>query len=267
MAAARGDPVSWGPAVEGEGLAEIADIETASEEYARRFAGPVGRYFLDVQAHKTLALLEDVAGSRVLDVGGGHAQLAVPLARAGFRVTVTGSADSCRERLDTSLPPGAFEFRRCDVLDLPYAGGEFEAVIAFRLLPHVEAWQALLAELCRVARRFVVVDYPDTRSFNAVQRSFFGWKKAIEGNTRTFRCFSRRDLLREFAAHGFGRAVFVPQFFVPMAIHRAVRSVRLSKGVEGLSRMTGLTHRFGSPVIVRVTRGGESSRNDDGAAR
>ena len=33
-------------------------------------------------------------------VGGGHAQAAVPLAKDGHRVTVTGSDESCRRRLD-----------------------------------------------------------------------------------------------------------------------------------------------------------------------
>ena len=34
-----------------------ADVETASEGYARRFAGPVGAWFLEIQARLTLELL------------------------------------------------------------------------------------------------------------------------------------------------------------------------------------------------------------------
>ena len=51
---------------------ETADIETSSEDYASRFAGGVGRYFLDEQTRITLELLGDVRGSSVLDVGGAH---------------------------------------------------------------------------------------------------------------------------------------------------------------------------------------------------
>ncbi len=42
---------------------EDADVETSSEGYARRFAGPVGRFFLDRQAESTLALLRPFPGA------------------------------------------------------------------------------------------------------------------------------------------------------------------------------------------------------------
>ena len=42
----------------------------------------------------------------MLDVGGGHGQLAIPLCRAGYRVTVLGSDASCRRRLE-ALVAGA----------------------------------------------------------------------------------------------------------------------------------------------------------------
>ena len=64
---------------------ERADVETSSEGYARRFAGPVGRYFLKVQEEITLRLLAPWPRARVLDVGGGHAQLAPPLVAQGHQ--------------------------------------------------------------------------------------------------------------------------------------------------------------------------------------
>ena len=53
------------------------DVETASDGYARRFAGPVGTYFLARQAAAVARLLSDsdAPGRRALDVGGGHGQL------------------------------------------------------------------------------------------------------------------------------------------------------------------------------------------------
>ena len=76
-----------------------ADVETSSAAYARRFEGAVGRWFLDVQARVTLELLRPRAGTSVLDVGGGHAQLTGPLLAAGCQVTVYGSAEACRDRV------------------------------------------------------------------------------------------------------------------------------------------------------------------------
>lgn len=233
-------------------FAETADVETASEEYARRFAGPVGKFFLEIQTRLFLELLARWPDATVLDVGGGHAQLAVPLVQGGFRLTVTGSSESCRERLDRNLQPGSFTFRVCDVLDLPYEDNEFDVVVAFRLLPHVDQWQKLIREMCRVARLAVIIDYPDRRSFNLVQKAFFGWKKAVERNTRPFRCFARAEVAAEFAKNRFGKPEYRPEYFVPMAIHRALGRQRVSSRLEAISRGLGLTRLFGSPVILRA---------------
>jgi 2-polyprenyl-3-methyl-5-hydroxy-6-metoxy-1,4-benzoquinol methylase len=233
---------------------ETADVETASDGYATRFAGPVGAFFLATQTRVVLALLAPWPGARVLDVGGGHGQLAAPLVAHGYRVTVAGSSLVCRARLDRLLPAGGFEFRAADLLALPFDDRQFDAVLSFRLLPHAERWRELVGELCRVARRAVVVDYPDRRSVNRVAPQLFRWKRWVEANTRPYRCFTRREVLGELAGHGFGRPAVVPQFFVPMAAHRALGKAALSRAVERASGALGLTRALGSPVIVRAER-------------
>ncbi len=238
--------------------AETADVETSSDDYATRFAGAVGAFFLDTQTRATLKLLAPWPGARVLDVGGGHAQLAVPLVEHGYRVTVAGSAEVCRARLDRLLPAGGFEFRAGDLLALPFADREFDAVLCLRLLPHAERWRELIAELCRLARRAVVLDYPDRRSVNLVAPQLFRWKRRVESNTRPYRCFTRREVTGELARHGFGRPAMAPQFFAPMAAHRALGkatgSAALSRAVERASGALGLTRILGSPVVLRAER-------------
>lgn len=233
---------------------EIADIETATAGYASRFSGPVGDYFLEIQAEITLALLRDLPGARILDVGGGHAQLAEPLVRRGFAVTVTGSADSCRERLDLRLPPGSFTYRTCDSLALPFADRSFPVVMSFRLLPHAARWRELIAEMCRVADRAVIFDYPDRRSTNILYEQFFAMKKQLEGNTRTFTLFCRREIAAELVRNGFAPPVFRPEFLLPMVVHRKVGKRTFSRAVESCFRLTGLTALFGSPIICRSDR-------------
>lgn len=247
-----------GPQLAGVLGREAPDIESSSEGYARRFAGPVGEHFLDVQARLTLDLLAPYPGASVLDVGGGHAQLAVPLARAGFAVTVAGSSEICRARLDR-LAPGGVEFRAGDLLALPFPDRSFDVAMSFRLLTHIERWQELVAELARVARHAVVVDYPDLRSFNLLYGALFGLKRAAEGNTRTFHCYRPRTLARELARHGFGEADFRRQFFLPMVVHRVVGRAGLTRATERVSEAVGLTRALGSPVILRATRSGEST--------
>ena len=233
---------------------ETADIETASEGYASRFRGAAGEYFLARQADITLKLLGDLPGARILEVGGGHAQLAEPLVKNGYSVTVTGSDDSCRRRLDQRLAPGSFTYLTCDSLSLPFDDRSFDVVMAFRLLPHVDRWQQLLTELCRVADKCLIVDYPDRRSTNILYSQLFAMKKKMEGNTRTFTLFTRGQMAAEVVGNGFNRPRFIPEFLLPMVVHRKLDNKALSNLIESSFRLTGLTQFFGSTIIFRSDR-------------
>jgi SAM-dependent methyltransferase len=230
------------------------DVETSSDAYARRFAGPVGAYFLERQAEVTLALLAPWPRARVLDVGGGHGQLVGPLAEAGYEVTVLGSDPSCRRRVACWVDAGRARFTAGDLTRLPSADGAFDVALAFRLLPHVDDWQALVAELCRIARRGVVVDYPTRRSVNAVAEPLFGLKKGVEGDTRPFRVFDDGAVADAFSAAGFLVTARRPEFVLPMALHRAVGKAPLSRATEGALAALGLRRLLGSPVVLRAER-------------
>ncbi len=233
---------------------ETADIETASAEYACRFKGAAGEYFLNRQTELVMELLQDFPGATVLDVGGGHAQIAAPLVAKGFEVTVTGSDDSCRTLLDQRIDSGNFKYYTCDLLNLPFKDRSFSVVLAFRLLPHVKRWQRVLAELCRVADKVVISDYPDRRSTNIFYSQFFSMKKRIEGNTRPFTLFTRKQITEELVRNGFKQPNFHPQFFLPMVVHRTLQNWKVSFWAESLCRKSGLTAKLGSPVIFRADR-------------
>ncbi|HYN01421.1 MAG TPA: class I SAM-dependent methyltransferase [Vicinamibacteria bacterium] len=235
---------------------EDADVETSSEGYARRFAGPVGRFFLERQAEATLDLLRPFPGASVLDVGGGHGQATGPLVEAGHAVTILGSDASCEARVRPWTGAGRATFVSGDLLAPPFPDRSHDVVLSYRLLPHVARWPELVATLCRLARRAVVVDYPTRRSVNAVADFFFGLKKGVEGNTRPFTVFSDAEVEMAFAAHGFLPTGRRPQFFFPMALHRGLGSAALARGFEGTARALGLTHTLGSPVILRLERRG-----------
>lgn len=251
---ARGVAVGGLPTA-GRSLREDADVETSSEGYARRFAGPVGRWFLELQAESALALLADLApGARVLDVGGGHAQLAPMLLEAGYDVTVAGSNSGCAARLQPLLSERC-RFVAADLLELPHQDRSFDAVLSFRLLPHSVDWCRLTAELCRVARRAVVVDYPSRRSVNVAADRLFGLKRRLEGNTRPFMIFTPAQIAEEFARHGFRVAGTRPQCFWPMVLHRAHGSAAIGRFLEAPVRLAGLTRLLGSPIVMRADRG------------
>jgi SAM-dependent methyltransferase len=238
-----------------DGLVEDADIGTSSEDYARRFTGAVGRWFVETQTRITLSFLSALpVGASVLDVGGGHAQITPPLLEAGYEVTVAGSDPSCSARLQPWISSGRCKYDVADLRSLHYPDRSFDAVVCLRLLPHSVDWRGLIAELCRVASRTVVIDYPSLRSANIVASHFFPLKRGIELNTRRFMTFSPGQIQAAFAAQGFIVRAEQPQFLLPMVLHRLANHSLLSKAAERPGRWLGLTRRFGSPVIARADR-------------
>ena len=230
------------------------DVETSSADYARRFSGPAGEFLLDVQARSVQRVLGDLKPGTALDVGGGHGQLVDPLRSMGWQVTVHGSDDACARNLRELHGKHDCTFLRGSLFALPVADQSFDLVVAVRLVSHVDDWPRLLGEMCRVARRAVVIDHPSKFALNALTPMLFGVKKSLEGNTRPYLSFSRKELMAEFARHGFGQEREVKQFFMPMAVHRLGRGALPFRAAEAVFRSTGLTALAGSPVILRVDR-------------
>jgi len=233
---------------------EDADIVTSSDDYAGRFAGPTGSWFLQVQERIALDLTTGARGARILDVGGGHGQIAGPLCRAGYKVTVLGSSDACRARIADLVTAGDCEFQVGNVVALPFDDRSFEMSVSFRLLPHCNRWQDLVSELCRVSSQAVIVDYPAITGLNALAPALFGAKKKIEGNTRAWRQFTHNEICRAFERHDFRLQDRQGQFFLPMVLHRSIHCRILSRFMEGTSAALGLRSRFGSPVIAAFVR-------------
>ena len=239
----------------GTAAAAAPDVETSSEGYARRFAGAVGSFFLERQRDLVLALLSPWPGARVLDVGGGHGQLVGPLAEAGYAVTVLASDPTCRRRVASWVDTGRARFEVGDLARLPAADGAFDVALAFRLLPHVDDWARLVAELCRVASSAVVVDYPSRRSVNAAAAPLFALKKGVEGDTRPFRVFRDAEVAAAFRAAGFSPTARRPEFALPMALHRSLGAAPLSRAAEAVLGAAGIRRLLGSPVILRAEPG------------
>ncbi len=104
---------------------ETADIETSNDQYATRFSGGTGEWMLSVQEKITLDLIQPCPSKKVLDVGGGHGQLSIPLCRDGYTVTVLSSAESCRHRIKTIIDEGKCTFEVGNIVDLPYEDNSF----------------------------------------------------------------------------------------------------------------------------------------------
>jgi 2-polyprenyl-3-methyl-5-hydroxy-6-metoxy-1,4-benzoquinol methylase len=237
---------------------ETADIETASEGYAARFAGGIGQWMLGLQERIVRQALRDCRSGRILDVGGGHGQLAIPLAEAGYAVTVAGSSEAPPPRLQQYIQDGRISYQQANLIDLPYAAASFDTVICFRFISHCGRWRQLVDELCRVGGKRVVIDYPNWESVNIASPALFKLKRLVEKNTRHYTIFSHRQISRAFQHNGFSGLRRHNQFFLPMALHRAMKKPALSSKLENLCRTCGLTAALGSPTILVAEKGAGS---------
>jgi ubiquinone/menaquinone biosynthesis C-methylase UbiE len=112
---------------------------------------------------------------RVLDVPCGGGRVAVHLSRLGYDVACADLSEAmlaiARERVHSEGLPCPVE--KQDVERLAYPDRRFDTVISFRLFhhfPNAATRQRVASELCRVARRFVVLSYFSPWSFTSAKR-------------------------------------------------------------------------------------------------
>ena len=233
---------------------DCPDIHSSTDDYATRFRGTVGQWFLEVQETGTRKLLSGKTSLNILDVGGGHGQNIEGLLRAGHKLTVQGSDSSCKKRIQNYINDSRIQFVESPLTKLPFPDQTFDAVISYRMITHVPDYPLFIAELCRVAQNTILVDFSSLQSINYFSELFFSLKKGLEKNTRTFSMFWQKDLEKEFNKHGFYFHSRYGQFVFPMALHRMLKIKSLSVLMESAARMTGLSNLFGSPVLLRMDR-------------
>jgi 2-polyprenyl-3-methyl-5-hydroxy-6-metoxy-1,4-benzoquinol methylase len=231
----------------------FCDVDSATPDYARRFSGEVGSWFLSVQKEALLTCLETLFpvgsnGATALDIGGGHGQIVSVLAEEGFATTLLASEDAAIGEAQKFISQKTVTCAVGDPLHLPFDDKSFDLVTSFRILPHTDEWPRLVAEMCRVARVGVVIDYPTTESINIISKMFFGVKKNIEKNTRPFTLFSKKEIRSAFGKSGFTSKECVGQFVLPMALYRAVGVRGLGVVSEKFFQTLGFSI-VGSPVV------------------
>jgi ubiquinone/menaquinone biosynthesis C-methylase UbiE len=234
------------------------DIVTASSEYALRFSGATGAFFLQRQTAAVVSLLDRIGNDRcsVLEVGGGHAQLTQLFLDRGHSVTVHGSALSCFGRIAELEERYGDRIQRLlgSLKRVPVDDASFDVVCSIRLLAHVGSWQELVAEKCRLSRRFVICEFPTDQGVQRLASTLHPLKVRLEPDTRPFTTASVDAVHRELQRHGFRVVQVERQFVLPMALHRFIGSAPLSRAIERVLRGFGITRRIGSPAIILAER-------------
>ena len=233
-----------------------ADPAMAEAFDALRFGGPIGRLVAETQERVIASFLAPVSGRTVLDVGTGTGRAAIALAGRGARVTgVDPSPEMLAVASKRAREAGAdITFAPGDAHELSFGDRSFDAVICLRVLMHTPDWRQSLAELCRVAQRHVVFDYPALLSAAALQALSRRVAATLGARVEAYRVFSDRAIHQALSANGFQISDVHRQFALPIALHKRFNRAAMTARVEGMLARAGLTRVVGSPVTVVAER-------------
>ncbi|HSL21834.1 MAG TPA: methyltransferase domain-containing protein [Vicinamibacterales bacterium] len=234
--------------------AVYADPGMAERFDAMRFGGPIGTLIAESQERVLVDFLGDVRGRSILDVGTGTGRAALALATRGAAVRGLDASSEmlavARRRADSAGLD--VEFTTGDAHALPLADRSVDAAVSLRVLMHTPGWGRCVAELCRVARHQVIVDFPAAASAAWLQSAARTWRLAR--HREAYRVFTLGTMRQAFAANGFAITRVHRQFVLPIALHKAIGSRAFTRVVEGAFAALGLLRLFGSPVTVLAER-------------
>ena len=229
-----------------------ADRNVAESFEALRFGGPIGRYLLETQDRLLRAALAPLPGRRVLDVGTGTGRAGISLAQAGASVVgVDASSEMLAvARLRARTAGVHVELLPGDAHALPLADGSVDAAVSLRVLMHTPDWDRCLAELCRVSRWRVVVDFPSLASAAAFESGARRIAHAFGRRTEPYRVLRAHAVVQALRRHGFSVVDVHRQFVLPIALHKSIGSLAVTRAAEGGLAAMGLLRLLGSPVTI-----------------
>jgi ubiquinone/menaquinone biosynthesis C-methylase UbiE len=252
--------VSRRPAGDHYSYTVYADPDTAKTFDDRRFGGPIGELVAGTQARVLLDMAGPIHQRPVLDVGTGTGRAALLFARGGANVTGLDASD---EMLAIARQRAAAEglgvtFRLGDAHDLEFADRSFDVAVSLRVLMHTPKWRRCIAELCRVASRLVIVDYPSAVSAALLESMTRRLLYAAGRRTEPYQVFTHRAIAAAFERCGFAVRSVHRQFVLPIALHKTLGSRRVTEATENLLARAHLLEVFGSPVTLVAERCGSS---------
>ena len=173
--------------------------------------------------------LAPLAGRRVLDVGTGTGRAAIgprtsrrdasPASmRRSEMLRVARRARARRARTRST-------FGRGDAHASAVRRSPFDAVVCLRVLMHTPDWRESLAELCRVARGRVVIDYPalaQRRRPSSRRRAGGAGRRPVR--VEAYRVFADESVSDVLARAGFRVVDRHRQFVLPIALHKRLGS-------------------------------------------
>jgi len=171
---------------------------------------------------RALAHVSDV--DTFLDIPCGAGRASILLAREGFDTTGADLGEAVSSvaaaKVAESGVPAVIE--QADLENMTYDDSSFDAILCFRLYHHFpddEVRERAISELCRVAKKYVLISYLSPNSFTSIKRMVrerSGKKPSRQNAT------SLKSIERYFNQHGFVLAKDVPQLTFIHTLHLAV---------------------------------------------
>ena len=248
--------MSGAPAPDHYSYRHYADPATARSFEDRRFSGPIGQLVASTQARVIANFIGRIHQREILDVGTGTGRAARLLASGGARVTAVDASEAmlaiARER--AAAEGVAITWRVGDAHALDFADRSFDVVVSLRVLMHTPEWRRCIAECCRVANRLVIVDYPAAMSVAFVEAAARRVAHAVGRPTEPYQVFTDAEIRGAFESCGFRVRSVHRQFVLPIALHKAIGSRRLTTRIERILDRVGLLGLVGSPVSIVAER-------------
>ena len=145
---------------------ELIQLGLAQELRIHRFK----RTMELARVRKVLGILKGIQPHNLLDIGSGRGAFLWPLldAFSGLPITATDILDYRLADIQ-AVHDGGIEHLsaiQADVTALPFANHSFDVVTMLEVLEHIPATSKTLAEVCRVARRFLLLSVPSKEDDN-----------------------------------------------------------------------------------------------------
>jgi len=160
----------------------------------------------------------------VLDAPCGVGRATIFLARQGYETTGAdlgeGAVKVAREQLELTATEATIH--KADLLDLPYANHCFDATLCFRFFHHLPTpahRQEIIAELCRVTHKYLLISYLSPWSFTSLKRKL---RRRLTGKISLQHSTSLSEIEGYFARQGFVLARDLAQTPFVHSLHLAV---------------------------------------------
>jgi len=136
----------------------------------------------DLNLACTSAILQNIEGGNVLEVGCGRAYLARKM-NEQVRVVACDMVISNEMRTDNP----EIDFREANIEDLPFTDSEFDTVVSTHTLEHVLKIDRAISELRRVAKKRLIIVVPKQRPYKYtfdLHIHFFPYKWSLLAHTQ-----------------------------------------------------------------------------------